>query len=95
MQVIDVNVTNKGTRAGGIQSFTAMVVVGNYNVRPPCLPGQPVLEPDTRTEISMSLSVCCRSMFVLSPLTIVFARGGNDGVFHDTLPSMHASEQSA
>ena len=42
-QVIDVNVTNKGTRAGGIQSFTAMVVVGNYNVRPPCLPGQPVL----------------------------------------------------
>ena len=37
-QVIDVNVTNKGTRAGGIQSFTAMVVVGNYNVRPsPCL----------------------------------------------------------
>ncbi|KAK9837101.1 hypothetical protein WJX81_002759 [Elliptochloris bilobata] len=30
MQVIDVNVTNKGTRTGGIQSFTAMVVVGNY-----------------------------------------------------------------
>ena len=41
-QVIDVNVTNKGTRSGGIQSFTAMVIVGNYNVRPTCQPEQPV-----------------------------------------------------
>jgi small subunit ribosomal protein S5 len=34
MQVIDVNRSNKGTRSGGIATFSAMVVVGNFMVIP-------------------------------------------------------------
>ena len=32
MKLVDVNSTNKGTKAGGVQSFSAMVVVGNHEV---------------------------------------------------------------
>lgn len=32
-QVVDVNYSNKGTRTGGVGTFSAMVVVGNYRVR--------------------------------------------------------------
>ena len=33
LRLVDVNSTNKGSPAGGIQSFSAMVVVGNHEVR--------------------------------------------------------------
>ena len=32
-QVVDVNRSNKGTRSGGIATFSAMVVIGNFAVR--------------------------------------------------------------
>ncbi len=32
-QVVDVNYSNKGTRTGGVGTFSSMVVVGNYRVR--------------------------------------------------------------
>ncbi len=32
LKLVDVNSTNKGSPAGGIQSFSAMVVVGNHEV---------------------------------------------------------------
>ena len=33
LKLVDVNSTNKGSSAGGVQSFSAMVVVGNHEVR--------------------------------------------------------------
>ena len=32
LKLVDVNSTNKGTKSGGVQSFSAMVVVGNHDV---------------------------------------------------------------
>ena len=32
LKLVDVNSTNKGTKSGGVQSFSAMVVVGNHEV---------------------------------------------------------------
>lgn len=32
LKLVDVNSTNKGTKSGGVQSFSAMVVVGNHQV---------------------------------------------------------------
>lgn len=32
LQVVDVNRTSKGARAGRVQGFSALVVVGNQNV---------------------------------------------------------------
>ena len=32
LKLVDVNSTNKGSPAGGVQSFSAMVVVGNHEV---------------------------------------------------------------
>ena len=32
LKLVDVNSTNKGSSAGGVQSFSAMVVVGNHEV---------------------------------------------------------------
>jgi Ribosomal protein S5, N-terminal domain len=32
MMIVDVNRTNKATKAGGVQRFSAMVVVGNGSV---------------------------------------------------------------
>ena len=32
--LVDVNAVSKGTRTGGIRRFTALAVIGNYDVRP-------------------------------------------------------------
>lgn len=32
LKLVNVNSTNKGTKSGGVQSFSAMVVVGNHEV---------------------------------------------------------------
>ena len=37
--LVDVNAVSKGTRTGGIRRFTALAVIGNYDVSAPYAPG--------------------------------------------------------
>ena len=66
LKLVDVNSTNKGSPAGGVQSFSAMVVVGDGEVlvmncvSHSCMPHSAV--PIRASHCSMSvLNMCCQS----------------------------------